>query len=168
MEKDINNHLNNVMSDVNNIFELVILKIKEMNIDEKIPSTILAKNLSEELKLTPNCVYNTMLFLTKENYPGVIIHKGAHGGILKKADADATEHKEATLKKIKGIFESAIVRIDALKVGERLICTNLAKDLSVDANMSHTSFYHVLSLLIKNYPKTKIKPGAKGGLEKTL
>jgi hypothetical protein len=76
------------------------------------------------------------------------------------------EHIENKLAMVRAIFEETSSRIEALRPGERLIATALAKTLGNKYGISGPSLYPIINLLIKDYPNTKMHRGAKGGLEK--
>ena len=77
-----------------------------------------------------------------------------------------TNHINASLEKVREIFEKASARIEALKVGEKITATGLAKELAVEYDMQWASLYPTLKFLFDDYPGVKITRGAKGGIEK--
>jgi hypothetical protein len=77
-----------------------------------------------------------------------------------------SQHIENSLGKIKLIFEKASERIDALKSGEKIAATELAKELGVEFGISGPVLYQTLLFLIKDYPGTYTKRGAMGGIYK--
>lgn len=74
------------------------------------------------------------------------------------------DHLELSLDKIRVIFQKASARIEALKPGEKIPATELAKQLAPDLNMSGSQLYPTLLFLIKDYPGVQVKKGAHGGI----
>lgn len=80
---------------------------------------------------------------------------------------DSKQHIETVLnQRIRPIFEKAAERIDALKPGEKVPATELAKELAKEVGMTGPQLYPTLKLLFDNYPGVVIKKGAHGGIEK--
>lgn len=77
-----------------------------------------------------------------------------------------TKHIEDSLAKIRTIFEKASERIDALKPGEKIPATKLAKDLGAEFNIAGETLYPSLKFLFDGYPGIEIRRGAHGGLVK--
>lgn len=75
-------------------------------------------------------------------------------------------HIEASLTKIRAIFERASQRIDDLKVGEKIPATKLAEELGKEIGMAGPQLYPVLCFLFKGYPGVEVKRGAHGGIIK--
>jgi hypothetical protein len=75
-------------------------------------------------------------------------------------------HIDVSLSKIRTIFEKASARIDALKVGEKITATGLAKDLAEEIGMTGPQLYPTLKFLFDRYPGVKVSRGAHGGIEK--
>ena len=75
-----------------------------------------------------------------------------------------TGHIDAALAKIRTIFEAASDRIEALKPGEKITATGLAKDLAESYGMTGPQLYPTLCFLYKNYPGRTITRGAHGGI----
>ena len=76
----------------------------------------------------------------------------------------STDHVDASLAKIRVIFEKASARIEALKPGEKVPATELAKELGKEYGMSGPQLYPVLKFLLDGYPGVEIKRGAHGGI----
>lgn len=76
------NHVETSLSKIRTIFEKASQRIEDLKKDEKIPATKLAEDLGKEIGMTGPQLYPTLLFLIKD-YPGVVVKKGAHGGIIK-------------------------------------------------------------------------------------
>lgn len=76
------------------------------------------------------------------------------------------EHIDASLDKIRVIFEKASTRIEALKPGERIPATGLAKELAQEIGMEGPILYPTLKFLFDGYPGVVVKKGAHGGIEK--
>lgn len=80
---------------------------------------------------------------------------------------DSKQHLEHVLAtRIRPIFEKAAERIDALKPGEKVPATELAKELAASVGMTGPQLYPTLKLFFDNYPGVVIKKGAHGGIEK--
>jgi len=79
---------------------------------------------------------------------------------------DSKQHLEDALSKIRPIFEKAMDRIDALKVGEKIPATKLADDLAKEVGMTGPSLYPTLKFLLDGYPGVDIRKGAHGGIIK--
>lgn len=75
-------------------------------------------------------------------------------------------HVEASLDKIRSIFEKASARIEALKPGEKVPATELAAQLGKEIGMTGPQLYPVLRFLFDGYPGILVKRGAHGGLIK--
>lgn len=75
-------------------------------------------------------------------------------------------HIENTLLKIRPIFEKAAMVIDALKPGEKVAATELAKDLAKDYDMKGPQLYTTLKFLFDGFPGVVVKKGAHGGIIK--
>ena len=80
---------------------------------------------------------------------------------------DSKTHIEKVMsERILPIFEKAAARIDALKPGEKVPATELAKELAAEVGMTGPQLYPTLKLLFDNYPGVVVKKGAHGGIEK--
>jgi hypothetical protein len=75
-----------------------------------------------------------------------------------------TSHIESALSNIRSIFEKASERIEALKPGEKVAATELAKELGKEIGMTGPQLYPVLLFLFKGYPGVLVKRGAHGGI----
>jgi len=75
-------------------------------------------------------------------------------------------HIDIALAKIKVVFERASQKIDALKSGEKIPATTLAKELAEEIGMTGPQLYPTLLFLIKDYPGVDVKRGAHGGIVK--
>lgn len=76
------------------------------------------------------------------------------------------QHIETALGKVRAIYEKASERIEALKTGEKVPATQLAKELALEFDTTGPALYPVLKILFDGYPGIVIKKGAQGGLEK--
>lgn len=79
---------------------------------------------------------------------------------------DSTQHIDNVLAKLRSIFEKTAERIDALKPGEKVPATELAKDIAKAEGMTGPQLYPTLKFLFDNYPGVVVKKGAHGGIEK--
>lgn len=75
-------HVEDSLTKIRILFEKASALIEALPPGEKIPATKLAEDIAKEYGMTGAQLYPTLLFLFKD-YPGVIIKKGAHGGIMK-------------------------------------------------------------------------------------
>jgi hypothetical protein len=79
---DIDQHVEASLDSVRVIFKRVQKIIHEMKPGETVPATKLAADIAPEYGLTGPALYPTLRFLFKD-YPGVVITRGAKGGIKK-------------------------------------------------------------------------------------
>lgn len=82
MNNEVTTHLDQVVEDVRQLFLKAALRIEAIKPGEKIPATQLAEDLGKEYGKTGPQLYPILLLLIK-NYPGVVVRKGAHGGICR-------------------------------------------------------------------------------------
>jgi hypothetical protein len=75
-------------------------------------------------------------------------------------------HVEASLAKIRVIFEKAAERIDALKPGEKIPATALATEIAKEHGMTCPQLYPTLKFLFDGYPGVDVRKGAHGGIIK--
>ena len=75
-------------------------------------------------------------------------------------------HVEASLAKIRVIFEKAAERIDALKPGEKVPATALATEIAKEHGMTCPQLYPTLKFLFDGYPGVDVRKGAHGGIIK--
>jgi hypothetical protein len=77
------------------------------------------------------------------------------------------QHVEASLAKVKAIFEEAASIIEALQPGERVVATALADTIARKYGMTGQALYPVMkALLFEGYPGIEARRGAHGGLVK--
>lgn len=79
---DIDQHVEASLDSIRVIFKRVQKIIDEMKAGDAIPATKLAADIAPEYGLTGPALYPTLRFLFKD-YPGVVITRGAKGGIKK-------------------------------------------------------------------------------------
>lgn len=79
-----------------------------------------------------------------------------------------TLHIESSLAKIRSIFEEASAAIEALKPGEKIPATVLAKTIAEKRGLPGAQLYPTLLFLFKDYPGVELKRGAHGGICKIL
>lgn len=72
------------------------------------------------------------------------------------------------LTKIRPLLMEASDMIEALKPGEKIPATELAKQVAACHGMTGPQFYPLLTYIIKGYPNRVIKRGAHGGIENPL
>ncbi len=78
-------NVDHVEASLNKIRELFVKaseRIEALNPGEKIPATALAAELGESFGLTGPQTYPVLKFLF-ESYPGILVRRGAHGGLIK-------------------------------------------------------------------------------------
>lgn len=75
-------------------------------------------------------------------------------------------HIDSALAKVRSIFEKASTRIEALKPGEKVTATGLAKDLALEIGMTGPALYPTLKFLFDGYPGVSVTRGAHGGITK--
>ena len=76
----------------------------------------------------------------------------------------SSDHVDMSLAKIRVMFEKASARIEALKPGEKVPATELAKDIGKEYGLSGPQIYPVLKFLFDGYPGVEVKRGAHGGI----
>jgi len=74
------------------------------------------------------------------------------------------DHINKSLATIRTIFEKASARIEALKPGEKVAATGLAKELAAEFGMTGPSLYPTLKFLLDSYPGVSVTRGAHGGV----
>ena len=82
MNEDVLLHIQNAVSQVHALFLKAATRIEELKPGEKVPATQLAADLASERGMTGPQLYPTLKFLF-DNYPGVEVKRGAHGGICR-------------------------------------------------------------------------------------
>lgn len=78
-------NVDHVESSLNKIRELFIKaseRIEALQVGEKIPATALAEELGSQFGLTGPQTYPVLKFLFN-SYPGILVRRGAHGGLIK-------------------------------------------------------------------------------------
>lgn len=75
-------HIEEAVNEVRALFLKVATKIENIKPGEKIPATKLADELAKEFGMTGPQLYPTLKILIDE-YPGVEVRRGAHGGIYR-------------------------------------------------------------------------------------
>jgi hypothetical protein len=79
------------------------------------------------------------------------------------------EHIDNVLNsKIRPLLEEASDVIEALKPGEKIPATELAKVIAERHGMTGPQLYPVLIMMFKDYPGVEIKRGAHGGIYRPL
>ena len=70
--------------------------------------------------------------------------------------------------KIRPLLEEAANIIEALKPGEKIPATELAKRVAANHGMTGPQLYPTLKFMIDGYPNRIVKRGAHGGIENPL
>ncbi len=91
MDSKTQEHVDNAVNQIRAIFMKAATSIEEIKPGSKIPATELAKVLAQEVGMTGPQLYPTLKFLL-DDFPGVEIRRGAHGGIFR--PVPVTEKKE--------------------------------------------------------------------------
>lgn len=89
---DSKQHIENTWLKIRPIFEKAAAVIDALKPGEKVAATELAASLAKEYDMKGPQLYTTLKFLF-DGYPGVVVRKGAHGGIIK-LGADETPAPE--------------------------------------------------------------------------
>lgn len=82
MNEEVQKHLEAALNEVRAMFLKAAERIEEIKPGEKIPATQLADDLAKEQNETGPQLYPTLKKLLN-GYPGVVIRRGAHGGIYR-------------------------------------------------------------------------------------
>jgi len=77
------------------ILEKASARIEAIPPGQKIPATKLAEDIAKEIGMTGPQLYPTLKFLL-DDYPGVDVRAGAHGGIYKLLPGEVKGQKKAT------------------------------------------------------------------------
>jgi len=75
-------HVESSLNKIRDLFVKASEKIEALQPGEKIPATALAEELGAEFGLTGPQTYPVLKFLFN-SYPGIIVRRGAHGGLIK-------------------------------------------------------------------------------------
>jgi hypothetical protein len=86
MRDEAKKHIDDALANIRAIFEIAASRIEALPEDgkSKIPGTTMAKELGEQFGISGPTLYPTLLFLLR-GYPGTVLRKGAHGGIVRLA-----------------------------------------------------------------------------------
>lgn len=84
-----NQHVEQALEKIRVIFKKAELRIEAIPSGSKIPATQLAEEIAKEHGMTGPQLYPCLKFLF-DNYPGVEVKRGAHGGICKIAPVALT------------------------------------------------------------------------------
>jgi len=83
-------------------------------------------------------------------------------------DDKVLKHIEDSLNEVRNLFTKAAVRIEAIKPGDKIPATELAKELAKEQGMTGPQLYPQLQTLFKGYPGILVRKGAHGGLYRPL
>lgn len=89
---DSKQHIENTLAKLRPIFEKAAERIDALKPGEKIPATALAEDIAKAHGMSGPQLYPTLKFLF-DDYPGVDVRKGAHGGIIKTPVAPVTTNE---------------------------------------------------------------------------
>lgn len=90
---DTDQHIENSLDDIRKIFKEAAKHIDAIEPGCKIPATALAETLAKQFDTKGPQLYPVLKYLFN-NYPGVKILRGAHGGIMKLKVAAVTDPPE--------------------------------------------------------------------------
>lgn len=90
MNKEVMEHIEAALNEVRSLYMKAATRIEAIKPGEKIPATELAAELAKEQGQTGPQLYPTLKILT-DNYPGVVIRRGAHGGIYRPLPTPAVD-----------------------------------------------------------------------------
>jgi hypothetical protein len=76
------NHIENSLSRIRVFFEEASTLIDAIPVGQKVPATELAESVAHPHKMTGPQIYSVLKFLF-DGYPGVMVKRGAQGGIYK-------------------------------------------------------------------------------------
>jgi hypothetical protein len=76
------------------------------------------------------------------------------------------EHIDASLSKVRSLFEEASDVIEALRPNEKVTATGLAAMIAAKHSMSGATLYPILKMMFDGYPGVSVTRGAKGGIMK--
>lgn len=79
----------------------------------------------------------------------------------------AQDHVEVAVDRVRNLYLKAVARIEALRPGEKVPATELAKELAAEVGMTGPQLYPTLKFLFDGYPGVEIKKGAHGGIVKS-
>lgn len=95
MNNEVIAHVEQSINEVRSLYLKAATRIEAIKPGEKIPATQLAEDLAKEYGKTGPQIYPILLLLIK-NYPGVVVRKGAHGGICRELPAATPVVKTST------------------------------------------------------------------------
>lgn len=99
MNNEVTQHVEEALNEVRALFLKAATRIEAIKPGEKIPATQLAEELAKEQSpdMTGPQLYPTLKILL-ENYPGVDIRRGAHGGIYRLLPGEVKGQKKTAAK----------------------------------------------------------------------
>lgn len=87
-------HVDLTLTKLRPIMEKASTRIEAIPPGQKIPATKLAEDIAKEIGMTGPQLYPTLKFLL-EDYPGVDVRAGAHGGIYKLLPGEVKGQKKS-------------------------------------------------------------------------
>lgn len=82
MDDKVLQHIEEALNEVRALFMKAATRIEAIKPGNKIPATTLAEELAKEQGMTGPQIY-PIIKLVLDDYPGVLIRRGAHGGIFR-------------------------------------------------------------------------------------
>jgi len=83
-------------------------------------------------------------------------------------DEKVLKHIEDSLNEVRALFMKAAVQIEAIKPGEKIPATELAKMLAKEQGMTGPQLYPTLKIVLDDFPGVVIRRGAHGGIYRPL
>lgn len=75
-------HIDNSIAKIRTLYEAASVRIEALKPGEKIPATQLAEDLAKDMDTTGPALYPVLKMLF-DGYPGIIIKRGAQGGLFR-------------------------------------------------------------------------------------
>lgn len=106
MNQEVQQHIEEALSEVRALFLKVAQRIEAIKPGEKIPATKLAEDLAKEQSpdMSGPQIYPT-LKIVLEGFPGVDIRRGAHGGIYRLLPGEVAGQKKTASKPTVGTVD---------------------------------------------------------------
>lgn len=168
MNNDQQQHLDNALLQVRKMFNATVTYISNMPVGQRLPASKISGIIGEQFGMNGAKFY-TINSLIMDNFPGTSIGFGKNdGGFRKFADTipdQAEAHLEEIMADVRKAFDYAIVKMDALKPGDRLSNKDLAEECAKLIGKEKQQFYYTLRILLQDYPGVEIKRGRSGGIK---
>ena len=93
MNSDVLQHIEDALNEVRALFMKAATRIGAIKPGEKIPATQLADELAKEQGMTGPQLYPQLQTLFR-GYPGILVRKGAHGGLYRPLPIPSVNEEE--------------------------------------------------------------------------